>query len=276
MKPFCLLVIAASYLGCSTAQAPPPNVSNADVHLTSARQVANTRGLREITVDPAVRAILDAPDRSPADRQLDERRQTDELFTFFDVHPGMRVAELAAGGGYATELFARAVGSHGVVYAQNPPAVVQQKGLGAIWEARLAKPVNANVLRVDRTFDSPLPEEAYVDAVYLVHYYHDLVSLGVNRPAMNEAVYRALMPGGVYVVMDRAPQEEGALVDLHALHRAESRNARREIERAGFTLVAEGDFLRNSRDPRDWNAAPLEESLRGAPGDRFVLKFIKR
>jgi predicted methyltransferase len=34
----------------------------------------------------------------------------------------MRVGELAAGGGYTTELVVRAVGEGGIVFAENPPA----------------------------------------------------------------------------------------------------------------------------------------------------------
>jgi predicted methyltransferase len=277
MKPCILLAAASSCALACVASPPPPNMSNAEVRVTSARQIANTHGTREIQVDPAIRAILDAPDRSADDKRLDERRQVDELFTFFGVKEGMRVVEIAAGAGYATELLARAVGPLGIVYAQNPPRIMERQSLAAAWSERLAKPVNANVLRVDRTFDTPLPTDVRgLDAAYLVFYYGDLRDLGVNRRSMNEAIYRSLKTGGAYVILDRSPRVRGALVNRHALHRAESRNARNEIEDAGFSFVAEGDFLRNSTDPRDWDASPLEEAAIGEPGDRFVLKFVKR
>ena len=45
---------------------------------------------------------------------------------------------------------------------------------------------------------------------------------------------------------------------------------RQEVERAGFRLLASGDFLRNPADPRDRNTP--EPPM---PKDEFVLKFVK-
>jgi predicted methyltransferase len=46
----------------------------------------------------------------------------------------------------------------------------------------------------------------------------------------------------------------------------------RELEAAGFELVARGDFLRNPRDTRDWNALPWQNE-RGEFSDKFALAF---
>jgi predicted methyltransferase len=45
---------------------------------------------------------------------------------------------------------------------------------------------------------------------------------------------------------------------------------RREVEAAGFKLVAEGDFLRHPEDPRDFNV-----NRPTGPVDEFVLRFEK-
>src|SRR5207244_11636783 len=68
-------------------------------------------------------AIVASPDRSEADRQSDQRRNPELLLAFTGVRPGMRVLDMGAGGGYSTELLARAVGSHGTGYAQDSQAV---------------------------------------------------------------------------------------------------------------------------------------------------------
>src|SRR5437762_2539831 len=65
--------------------------------------------------------IVAAPDRTERDRAMDEHRKPVEMLTFFELGPGMRVAELGAGGGYTTELLARAVGPTSVVFAQDTP-----------------------------------------------------------------------------------------------------------------------------------------------------------
>jgi hypothetical protein len=49
-------------------------------------------------VPPPIQAIVDAKDRTDADRQLDASRHPGELLGFLGLRPGMRVAELSAGG----------------------------------------------------------------------------------------------------------------------------------------------------------------------------------
>src|SRR5712691_8822946 len=69
---------------------------------------------------PDYAALLSAPDRSDADRQADKRRDPVPFLAFAGVRPGMKVLDMGAGGGYSTELIARAVAPGGVVYGQNP------------------------------------------------------------------------------------------------------------------------------------------------------------
>src|SRR4051812_33294197 len=108
---------------------------------------------------PAAASPAEAPDRSDADKALDKGRHPRELLEFAGIRPGMKVAELVAGGGYTAELLARAVGPSGVVYGQNPKLIVE-KFAAKPWSERLAKPVMKNVVRVDRELDDPLPPEA--------------------------------------------------------------------------------------------------------------------
>ena len=55
--------------------------------------------------------IVASPDRSDADRTNDRRRKPELMLVFIGVRPGMVAMDLSAGGGYTTELIARAVGS---------------------------------------------------------------------------------------------------------------------------------------------------------------------
>ena len=220
-------------------------------------------------------AIVTADDRSPADRALDAGRKPEDLLRFADVQPGMRVAELGAGGGYTTELLARAVGPTGVVYGQNSRLVLERFAAKP-WSERLVKPVMANVVRVDRDFDDPLPPEARnLDRVVMVLFYHDTVWMGVDREHMNEAVFRALKPGGLYVVIDHSARAGAGLGDVRSLHRIEESALRREIEDVGFRLARSSDFLRNPDDGRDWNDSPTAAGDRRGTSDRFALAFVK-
>ena len=223
----------------------------------------------------AAASAVAAPDRSDADRALDAGRYPAETLAFFDIRPGMRVAELGAGGGYTTELLARTVGPTGRVYGQNPKLILERFAEKP-WSERLAKPVNAPVVRVDREFDDPLPPDVKdLDAVLIVLFYHDTVWLGTDRARMNAAVFAALRSGGIYGVIDHSARSGTGTSDVKTLHRIEESVLVGEIEKAGFVLDAAADFMRNPADPRDWNASPSAAGEKRGTADRFVLKFRK-
>src|SRR5580693_3588944 len=169
----------------------------------------------------AIQAILASPDRTDADRKTDLKRHPDKLLAFMGVGPGMSVADLGAGGGYTTELLARAVGPSGKVYSENEPSLVK-KFLDKPWSARLAAPADKAVIRCDRALDDPLPPDAKnLDLVAIYIFYHDSVWLGTDRAKMNKAVFDALKPGGVYVIVDASAKEGDGVNDAKTLHRIE-------------------------------------------------------
>jgi predicted methyltransferase len=219
--------------------------------------------------------IVAASDRDKADRDLDDGRHPAETLRFFGIAPGMRVAEISAGGGYTAELLARTVGPEGKVYAQNSPFVLKRFA-AAPWKARLKKPVMKNVVRLDRNFDVALPPEVKdLDAVLVVLFYHDFVWQKVDRERFNAMVYDALRPGGIYGIIDHSAKPGTGLRDVEKLHRIEESTLRAEVEKAGFELVATGEFLRNPADTRNWNASPRTAGEKRGTSDRFVLKYVK-
>ncbi|HPU53381.1 MAG TPA: hypothetical protein PK359_17605, partial [Burkholderiaceae bacterium] len=109
-----------------------------------------------------------------------------------------------------------------------------------------------------------------LDLVTLIFNYHDLGYLGIDRARMNQAVFKALKHGGIYVIADHAGRPGTGISESGTLHRIEEAFLRREVEAAGFRLVADGRFLRNPNDPRDRNTP-----VPAQPKDQFVLKFVK-
>jgi predicted methyltransferase len=228
----------------------------------------------KIPVAPALQALVDAADRDPEDKKLDAGRHPGELLTFLGLKGGERVAELGAGGGYTTELLARAVGPRGKVWGDNNAYIM--KFADKPWGERLKKPAMKNVVRVDREFDAPLPPDAKnLDAVVIVLLYHDTVWMGVDRDKMNKAVFDSLRHGGEYVVVDHSAPEGSGTEDVKTTHRIDELFVIRDVEHAGFHHVAGADFLRNQADTRDWNDSPREAGERRGTSDRFVLKFTK-
>src|SRR6516225_11662117 len=92
---------------------------------------------------PDYAAIVAAPDRSDADREIDKRRDPVKLLAFTGVRAGMKVLDMGAGGGYSSELMARAVAAGGVVYAQNSAELPERPKTA--FEARLKTPAMKDV-----------------------------------------------------------------------------------------------------------------------------------
>lgn len=194
---------------------------------------------------PDYSAIIAAPDRTEADLQTDKRRDPVKLLAFTGVRPGMKVLDMGAGGGYSTELVARAVAPTGVVYAQNPADLGERAKTR--FEARLKTPAGKNIVSLMRPFDDPLPADVRdLDLITFLFFYHDTTYMNVDRAEMNRKLYAALKPGGLLVIADHSAKAGDGVSVGKTLHRIEESALRREVEAAGFKLVAEGDFWRQS------------------------------
>ena len=218
--------------------------------------------------------IVAAVDRTPKDHELDPGRKPVEMLKFMDLKPGMHVADLGAGGGYTTELVARSVGPTGKVFAQDSPDW-DGPWLKKAWDERLAKPVMANTTHFMRQWDAPLPPEATnLDEVTFNCAYHDVLAEKIDQHKLDAAVFAALKPGGLFIVIDNSAKDGSGAADAEKLHRIDEKLVRADLEQAGFKLVGDASFLRNSNDSRDWNADPGADP-RTHTQDRFVLKYKK-
>ena len=216
---------------------------------------------------PQAEAIVANPDRSEADRKNDVRRKPVDMLVFVAPRPGMVVVDVVAGGGYTSELLARAVAPTGRVYSQT------SRGPSATLAERTKTPAGANIVPFVQPLGNPIPvalAPGSVDLVTLMFNYHDLGAANVDRTGMNAAIFAALKPGGSYVVADHSGRVGTGISESATLHRVEETLVRREVEAAGFRLAAEGAFLRNPADPRD-----REEPDPPQAKDEFVLRFVK-
>jgi predicted methyltransferase len=251
--------------------------------------------------------ILASPDRTAADRTNDLRRKPEQMLAFIGIRPGIVALDLSASGGYTTELLARTIGPSGTVYGQSrppdpnraptPPAAPEGNSHPTITPAAAPPPPPtgprpspvalaerdkrmrdagvsaAPIVAVPRPFEDPFPPELAsdrIDLVTLMFNYHDLGFMGVDRAAMNRAVFRALKPGGLFVIADHSGRPGTGISESGTLHRIEEVFLRGEVEAAGFKLIEEASFLRNPNDPRDRNTPDPPQ-----PKDEFVLKFAK-
>jgi predicted methyltransferase len=214
-------------------------------------------------------AIVAAPDRSDADRQTDKRRYPAKMLAFTGVKPGMKVLDLVSAGGYSAELLARSVGPSGTLYAQDSQESVDRTK--ERFDTRLKSPAVKSLVRVARNYDDPIPPDVRdLDLVTIFFSYHDLTFMPVDRAAMNKKVFEALKPGGFFVVADHSAKPGDGTTVGKTVHRIEESALRKEVEAAGFKLVAEADFLRHPEDMRDVTVTKAP-----TPVDEFVLKFQK-
>jgi predicted methyltransferase len=271
------LTLSGGYVLCTPASAPDPRLWA--IAAVSATVMIMTRinplwmlaaggvvgafllGGCASTPQPNYAAIVASPDRSEADRQNDIRRKPAEMLAFIAPREGMVALDVSAAGGYTTELISRAVGPKGRVYGQTRAPDPRQ---------RLAARKRDNVIAIVRPFEDPAPPDVALDLVTLMFNYHDFGHMGVDRAKMNAAIFKALKPGGLYIVADHSGRPGTGISESKTLHRVEEAFVKKEVEAAGFRLVGEGGFLRNPKDPRDKeNPDPPQ------PKDEFVLKFVK-
>ena len=264
-------LLSLACLACERGTTPPTHEPNEVADETRDASLASDE-----PIDAA--AIVGADDRDPSDVEADLRRKPVELLEFLDLRAGMKVADIGAGSGYTTELLARAVGAKGKVFGQNTPFVLERFARAG-WSARIAKPVNANVVSLEREFDDPFPDDIEpLDRVINVLFYHDFEWMKVDRAKHVADVFAALRPGGLYVIVDASALAGHGAQDSETLHRIEQALVERELEAGGFELVEQAEFLRNPADTRDWNALPWRSSDKADAGefsDKFVLKFRK-
>jgi predicted methyltransferase len=171
---------------------------------------------------------------------------------------------VSAGAGYTSQLLALAVAPGGKVWAQREQP-------GAALTKRLADHPQPDLVAVYRPFEDPVPPGAPpLDLVTIVNNYHDIAYLPVDRAKMNQRLYAALKPGGHLVVVDHSAQPGTGTSAAKTLHRIDEAVVVSELNNAGFVLEAEGDFLRNAADTRDFSSVDGR-----AITDKFALKFVK-
>ncbi len=227
-----------------------------------------------------IAAAISDPARPDADRARDLNRKPAECIAFAGLKPGDRIADIFPGSGYYSRIFSKVVGPTGRVYALLPQNIAEHVPVAVTdTKSQFSDSSYKNVLVVVAPIDAvtaPVP----LDAVWMGQVYHDLpnVEMGpADIAAANRAIYKALKPGGIYIVTDHAATPGSGFLDREPqmpkrIHRIDPALVKQQVLAAGFVLEAQSDLLANPADPH--TASVFDPSIRGRT-DQFLLKFRK-
>lgn len=226
------------------------------------------------TSDSLVQSAIASPSRPAADIARDGLRKPAELLRFAGVKRGDIIGDLIPGQGYFTRLFSAAVGGQGHVYAVVPAelAQVQPKALDGM-KALASEPAMANVSVLSMPTDQ-ISTPSPLDIAWTSDNYHDLYAFfGPDKAAQfDAAVFKALKPGGAFIVIDHVAPAGSDVATVRRLHRIDPAIVKGQVLAAGFKLEAQSSALTN---PADSHEDPVfSPQIRGHT-DQFVLRFRK-
>jgi predicted methyltransferase len=227
--------------------------------------------------DNIAKAIA-APERSAKDRERDARDKPAELLAFAGVKPGMKAADVFGGGGYWSEILARAVGPTGSV------TLVNNEGYANFAKddikVRFADGRLKDVKQlVGKTSDLGLGKDQY-DFMMIFMSYHDIYWVDekegwskIDADNFLKQLHAALKPGGKLLVVDHAAKAGTGSSAAQDLHRIDEEFAKKDFTSHGFALEKTWDGLRNAAD--DHTKMVFDESIRGKT-DRFAQLYRRK
>jgi arsenite methyltransferase len=164
------------------------------------------------------------------DPSRDAWQKPKEVVEKLGIVPGARVADIGAGGGYFTWYLAEAVGSDGITYAVE----IDETGLDIIRKDMQARGVRNVVPIHAKPMDAKLP--AQVDLVFSCDTYHHME----ERVAYFRSLARYLKADGRVAILDFHPH---GFFSGFLGHGTAAEEVRREMEAAGYRLIAEFNFI---------------------------------
>jgi predicted methyltransferase len=221
-----------------------------------------------------VNSALSDPARGK-DAEADGRRHPAELVSFAQVKPGETVVDLLPGTGYFTRIFSQIVGTRGHVYAivANEYAKEDADEVAAM-QALVKDPHYSNVTLLMQPA-AQLTTPAKADVVWTSQNYHDYPDkfMGPTEPKLlNDAVFKVLKPGGLFIVIDHVAATGSGMRDTETLHRIDPQTVKEQVLAAGFKADGESETLRNPADNHTLKV--FDPAVRGHT-DQFIFRFRK-
>ena len=212
--------------------------------------------------------------RTPAETARDKNRKPLETLEFFGLRDNMKVVELFPGGGWYTKLLAPVLAENGEFYlaygaGRAQSAVAGQPGFENMQvtaaDAKIGRAEGARFYTASNT-DLGVKN---VDMVLTFRNYHNFDA--PSRAALNQSVFKALKPGGIYGLVDhtrRHMQQD----NVENRRRLDPVVAIKEILAAGFEFVDYSDLHYRADDELVYEVG--RKTVTGNT-DRWTLMFRK-
>ena len=191
------------------------------------------------------------PKRASVKRKDDSKARADSLHRLaerLEIRPGATIADIGAGKGRDTWVFADIVGKQGHVYAVE----IDQNDVKKIGDGAQSRDLTHVRPVLGKTDHPGLPDES-VDLAFMHYVYHHLA----KPREMLRGIWKSLKPGGYYVVVDR---HKGTLVDW----------VPRTVRERKHYWLAETTVVREARE-EGFRFVGFGEKEWHAKNDTFVL-----
>jgi len=249
--------------------------------------------------DPAMHAAL-MQDNRAEDKARDQYRHPAETLAFFQVKPGMTVADFMPSGGWYTRVLVPYLGPDGRYIGLNPdPSLIEDEG-GRTYMSKLVpnfaekSPTwNLSGAAVDNITSADLGAEhnGTVDRVLIFREMHNLTRMGIAATEL-ERIHALLKPDGMLGIVQhraRADAPDDYVTGSNGYLRQADVIAM--VEAQGFELVEASEINANAKDPANWEGGvwSLPPSYSGADdeatraaraalgeSDRMTLLFKKK
>ncbi|MCB2253751.1 methyltransferase [Pseudomonas chlororaphis] len=245
------------------------------------------------TVSPRQYAEVLAGDwRAPQNSARDRYRHPQQTLQFFGLKADQKLIEITPGAGWYSEVLAPLLKERGqYIAALQAPASGEyfQKSADSLKQKFAADPARYAKARVVE-FDPKAPvlgQADSADAVLTFRNVHNWV-LADTAPAMFQAFFSVLKPGGVLGVVDHRAKDGASLEDIRHSGYLTTAYVVKLATDAGFVLDGQSEINANPRDTKDYAQGvwtlPLalklgdEDKARYlaiGESDRMTLRFVK-
>lgn len=235
------------------------------------------------SVQPALRAAIASPARTPANVARDRYRHPGETLAFFGVKPSDTVVEIWPSGGWYTEILAPYLARRGSYVA----AVPSEKAAASLRAKNIAPAIRyATFPSNDPAARVPAGSADVVLTFRNVHNWR-FGANGDQTQAAFDQMFAMLKPGGTLGLVEHHLPEGSAIKEAESGYMKRS-TVLAYATKAGFRFVGESMVNANSKDTHDypkgvWTLPPTytagdaDRARYAAIGesDRMTLKFVR-